>query len=206
MRYERASSLDLRNAVCILLTVLMTLGANGQGLPDGRGALRGTVFTAETGVDCASVPSAKIRIQQVENAATAIDAATNESSRFYAAGLIPGRYRISVEFTGMQAAPVEVAVQPDRTSEIEIELKPAALKEEITVSAQVEMVDATETESKAVLHQSALENVPNLKERLDNLLPLLQGVVRGPDGLINMKGARTRRAGCFSTAPMLPIR
>jgi hypothetical protein len=37
--------------------------------------------------------------------------------------------------------------------------------------------------------------MPTLNERFEDLLPLLPGMVRGPDGLINMKGARSSQNG-----------
>jgi hypothetical protein len=37
--------------------------------------------------------------------------------------------------------------------------------------------------------------MPNVDERFQSLLPLIPGVVRGPNGLINMKGARTSQNG-----------
>jgi hypothetical protein len=40
-------------------------------------------------------------------------------------------------------------------------------------------------------------NAPNKQDRFDALLPLIPGVVRGPDGLIKMKGARTSQGGAL---------
>jgi hypothetical protein len=37
--------------------------------------------------------------------------------------------------------------------------------------------------------------MPNLNKRFEDLLPLIPGVVRGPDGLINTKGARSSQGG-----------
>jgi outer membrane receptor protein involved in Fe transport len=37
--------------------------------------------------------------------------------------------------------------------------------------------------------------VPNLNERFERLLPLIPGVVRGPNGVINMNGARSSQSG-----------
>ena len=43
--------------------------------------------------------------------------------------------------------------------------------------------------------QSTVEKAPNQNERIESLLPLVPGVVRGPDGRINMKGAQSTQAG-----------
>jgi len=47
-----------------------------------------------------------------------------------------------------------------------------------------------DTIGESKIEQEALSNIPLATERFEDALPLLPGVVRGPDGLINMKGAR----------------
>ncbi|KAF0223279.1 MAG: hypothetical protein FD167_4967, partial [bacterium] len=43
--------------------------------------------------------------------------------------------------------------------------------------------------------QKELKNAPLVNERFQDALPLLPGVVRGPDGLLNIKGARSGQSG-----------
>ena len=45
------------------------------------------------------------------------------------------------------------------------------------------------------INQSTVETAPNATEKVESLLPLVPGVVRGPDGRINMKGARSTQGG-----------
>ena len=45
------------------------------------------------------------------------------------------------------------------------------------------------------ISQSVVEKAPNQEEKIENLLPLVPGVVRGPDGRINIKGAQSTQAG-----------
>ena len=51
---------------------------------------------------------------------------------------------------------------------------------------------ATET-----ITQKTIDDAPNVNERFESLLPLVPGVVRGPDGRINMKGARNTQSGAL---------
>lgn len=46
-----------------------------------------------------------------------------------------------------------------------------------------------------MINRSTVLNAPNKYDQFDSLLPLVPGVVRGPDGLINMKGARSSQGG-----------
>ena len=45
------------------------------------------------------------------------------------------------------------------------------------------------------ISQSVVEKAPNQEEKIESLLPLVPGVVRGPDGRINIKGAQATQAG-----------
>jgi len=49
--------------------------------------------------------------------------------------------------------------------------------------------------SRDAVGEKVLNNAPNKDERFDSVLPLIPGVVRGPDGLISMKGARASQGG-----------
>lgn len=150
--------------------------------------LTGAVFTIDDTKERSVVPGAKVVIQPA--AGEAAVASTDEQGRF-TVRLLPGRYRVSVEFPNMEATPVDADVRPGEQTVVDLELRLAAVKQSVTVSAQAEAVDTTDTSSKAVLHESTVVNAPNPNERVESLLPLIPGVVRGPDGLINMKGART---------------
>ena len=46
-----------------------------------------------------------------------------------------------------------------------------------------------------IINSSVVQNAPNSTERFENLLPLVPGVVRGPDGRLNLKGASSTQAG-----------
>jgi len=178
-----------------MLALSLVFSLQGQTLPGRTGSLRGTVFTGEATQERAFVPGVRLKIQSTREGTSAIYVSTDEIGRFSATELAPGPYRITAEFVGLEADPLDISVNPDRLTEVEIELKLANLKETITVSAQAETIDVAETASKAVLQESTLTNAPNINERFDSLLPLLPGVVRGPDGLINMKGARQSQSG-----------
>lgn len=179
----------------VLLPALFLAAALAQTAAAGTaGGLRGSVFTIENDQERAVVPGARIHIQCPTSQAPAIETTTDGVGRFSAAELPPCRYHVTTEFTGMEAAPLDVAVDAEKVAEVEFELKLAAVKDEVTVSAQADTVASEETSSTGVLRQAALERAPNRNETVADVLPLIPGVVRGPDGLINMKGARTSQS------------
>src|SRR5215813_14396129 len=46
----------------------------------------------------------------------------------------------------------------------------------------------------AAFKQDKLQNLPLVNEKFQDALPLVPGVVRGPDGLLNLKGARASQS------------
>ncbi len=190
------STIRLSAALAYLLVVLFsTLLGLGQTPAGSTTAIRGGVFVRESGQARTFLPGVAVYLQCTEFSASQIELITDETGHFWATNLPACRYRITVGFPGMQADPLVVKTELGAVAEVEIELRLAVLKEEVTVSAQSEAVDRSETSSKAVLQEATLENAPKMNERVENVLPLVPGVVRGPDGLINMKGARTSQGG-----------
>ncbi|MGA9508532.1 MAG: TonB-dependent receptor [Candidatus Sulfotelmatobacter sp.] len=74
-------------------------------------------------------------------------------------------------------------------------MKIQAATESTTVTASAEPADIKEPSGTNTVGGSAVRNMPNVDERFQSLLPLIPGVVRGPNGLINMKGARASQNG-----------
>jgi len=167
----------------------------GQTPRESSGGVRGTVYTVGPDRNQAVVPGARVGLQPTGAGGAGIEVTTDALGGFSAADLPPGTYRLTVEFTGLRADPINVLVESGKTVDTSIELKLADVKEEVTVSAQADTVDTTQTSSEASVKEATLKNAPNLTENVQGILPVLPGVVRGPDGLINMKGGRTSQGG-----------
>jgi len=102
-------------------------------------------------------------------------------------------YDIEASAPGLNAA-AAVEVNPGTTSVVPIELGIAAVTDTVTVAAN-DLPAIEESAQKNTISQSTVEKAPNRDENIDSLLPLVPGVVRGPDGRINMKGAQATQAG-----------
>jgi TonB dependent receptor len=88
-----------------------------------------------------------------------------------------------------------VVVQAGSVSEISLEMKLVVLAQSTTVTATHDQADSKESSGTNTVGESAVKNMPNIDEHFQSLLPLVPGVVRGPNGLINMKGAHTSQSG-----------
>jgi hypothetical protein len=109
--------------------------------------------------------------------------------------VIPGAYQIEAKTSGLTGSNA-VTVASGAALDVPVELKVEAVKQSVTVSAKDPAISKGSSDE-TVIDRSAVLNAPNKYERFDALLPLIPGVVRGPDGLVNMKGARSSQGGAL---------
>jgi hypothetical protein len=157
------------------------------------GVVEATVFTTESDGTRSIVPGVTVVIAGPGRSQHAI---TDEQARCRFSGLVPGQYNLEVTAPGMSGSSV-VLVSPNETATVSINLKVAVLKESVTVTADAERAALKEPSQQETIGKSAVVNSPNKDDRIDSVLPLIPGVVRGPDGTINMKGARSSQGGAL---------
>ena len=126
-------------------------------------------------------------------------------------GLKPGKYRVSDYSEGKDLGTVDAAANGvaklmaefkdhlllEVSRDVEIPMAIETVKLSVTVDGNVEQPISAEPEQRTQIERSTILNAPTTDDRADTLLPLIPGVVRGPDGLINMKGARSSQAGAL---------
>jgi hypothetical protein len=76
-----------------------------------------------------------------------------------------------------------------------LELKPKNLASSVTVTA--DPAEAKNPTPGETITDKTLRDAPNVNERFETLLPLVPGVVRGPDGHVNLKGTRNTQSGAL---------
>lgn len=110
-------------------------------------------------------------------------------------GLIAGDYVVTVEFEGFKKYEKTLSIQIEATVEHDILLHPVPLSESVTIKE--DRTDAVKTESTtpSVITTEALRDAPLIDQKFQDALPLLPGVVRGPDGNLNIKGTRPSQSG-----------
>ena len=155
------------------------------------GTIKGKIFVVDRDGSRSYIPDARVQLRS-EAGVELVAAVSDSIGNFLFESLPAARCSVTAEYSGMKASEQWVTVSPGAVVEIEIEMKLEGVKEVVTVSASVPAtIQPSETSSGSQLQESTLANAPNINERFETLLPLLPGVVRGPDGLINMKGGRT---------------
>jgi hypothetical protein len=169
---------------------LLFAGAAGWA-EDKAGSLRGNVVTIESDGSRSMIPAAAVTI---DNSGLSRKTNADEQGSFSFDGLPAGRYQIRANAPGMVGS-ASAEVVPGESATIQIVMEIESLKESVTVNGNVDPVITADPEQETEIKRAAILNAPNRDEHADSLLPLIPGVVRGPDGLINMKGARSSQSG-----------
>jgi outer membrane receptor for ferrienterochelin and colicin len=159
--------------------------------PDTMGQIQGTVFVQDSqGQSC--IPNAKVILQ----ASVVMETKTDQSGKFEFRDVPPGTYIIRAEAPGLVATQ-EVTIEVAKVAQFSLELRPTTVQDSVTVTAAASDSPATSPSPSGTVTASTLQNAPNIDDRAESILPTLPGVVRGPDGRINMKGARSTQSGAL---------
>jgi hypothetical protein len=191
----KRSRRSTREKIALLLVFLVSafclFPANAQRqLSEGATAkVTGTVFVRDAAGNRSVVPGAKVRL----NGPAIFETEADENGDYSVASVQPGTYTIEglSQDLGTRCT---VQVQSGEV-QVPLELKPLEVSTSVVVKA-----DPTETQNPApseTISDETLRDAFNVNERFESALPLVPGVVRGPDGHINLKGARSTQSGAL---------
>jgi hypothetical protein len=190
----------LANAACIrkiTFLLIFQFAAVLQFAPILRGAqgsrslarVTGTVFLEDAAYGRSVVASAKVTL----GGPAAFETETDEDGNFSLTEVPSGNYKVQARAPGLSISQ-NVRVQ---ASDIHLllRLKPTEVTSTVVVKA-----DASEGKGPApseTITANTLRDAPNTNERFESALPLIPGVVRGPDGHVNLKGGRNTQSGAL---------
>jgi hypothetical protein len=180
----------MRTWIGIALTMLLFLRlVFAQGSSPTVGSITGDVFTKGTNGEPAVLPGARI----VLHGPITKEAKSDAQGAFAIDGLPPGTYQIEANALGLSGG-LAVEVTAGTSSTAPLEMNVTTVSNSVNVTATAALI-ADESAQHNTISQSVVERAPNQDEKIESLLPLVPGVVRGPDGRINMKGAQATQAG-----------
>ncbi len=176
-------------AILIVMYLIFPLRVWGQASAK-QGTIEGTVFVSESGTP-SMVPGAKV----VLKGATTRETESDAEGKYSFSAVNAGAYTIEADFPGMHAEQA-VTMGSGAHLNVGVELKLAAVATSVTVTSGSPNEMETST-TNVTISEKTVEDAPNANERFESLLPLVPGVVRGPDGRINLKGARASQSGAL---------
>ena len=110
--------------------------------------------------------------------------------------LLPGDYMLEATVQGFKTASKAITIRAGETSVENLKLEVADVTATVTVTSATSLggVQTNETAPATTIKQNDLQTLPLPNEQLLDALPLVPGVVRGPDGQLNMNGARASQS------------
>jgi hypothetical protein len=163
--------------------------AHGMQLGTRSVRIEGTVFVQDSKGNRSSVADATVKLDGL----AALETETDEKGEYVFADVAPGTYEVTASAPGLEVRQtLQVGGGDIRLS---LELKPVEITS--TVVVKDEGADRRDPAPSEIVSETTLRNAPNVDERFESSLPLIPGVVRGPDGHINLKGARSTQSGAL---------
>lgn len=183
------SNFSLRMSACAL-ALLMCWFAFGTGQAAAQSqASSGQVAGSVQDTNGASIPNATVKVVNKE---TGFERAvtTSEDGLYSFVSLPPGKYAVSAQSGGFAEVTIpEVEVQVGRTTDANITLGAGGVQEVVNVTA--EGIQATRSESDAVLNQTAIETLPINGRRFQDFVTLTPTAQVDPQrGQISLSGQK----------------
>ncbi len=176
----------------LVMAVVVCLHATAQNSP-ATGTIQGKLIVVDSGGQSV-VTGAKVILRSDTSFDTNV---SDHAGNFTFSEVAPGNYVIETDHLGLHAEQA-IIVSPGGVVQVALELKVQEVKTSVTVSASgatVETPSSSTPSAGGLISERTVNNAPNIDERFETLLPLVPGVVRGPDGRINMKGTRQNQSG-----------
>ena len=157
--------------------------------PAATGRVEGAVFVGVSSGH-AFAAGATVRL----SGPVVLETETDEHGNYTFAAVASGTYRIEAFLSGLEGAQT-ISVEAGKFIRAELQLKPADVKSSVTVTATAP--ETTDPAPSETISEKTLRDAPNVNERFESSLPLVPGVLRGPDGHINLKGTRNTQGGAL---------
>ena len=172
----------IRGVTLFALLLFAATAAFGQGT---TGNLVGAVTTEGNGLPGVTVTIASPALQGTRTAITA------EGGGYSFPGLPPGDYTVTYELSGMQTVTKKLRVNLAQTSRSDVELRPSALSEAITVTAAAPAALET-TEVSTNFRSETIAELPTLQRNIATAALIAPGVNdAGPNKQIVISGAQS---------------
>ncbi len=178
----------------LFLIVIFSGITSAQPAPLATGTLRGAVATLAPDGQSYSVPGASLKLKA---STQSLDAVSDDEGNYQFTNLSPGDYTLEATVQGFKTTSKAITIRAGETAVENIKLEVADVTATVTVTSSNsgQGVQTSETAPAPTIKQADLQALPLPNEQLLDALPLVPGVIRGPDGQIAMNGARPSQSG-----------
>ena len=186
--HQRTLLEAFKKIALVLLAVCFGSVAKSQPSNPETVTVQGTVFVRDSAGKQSVVPGATVRL----TGSTSVETRTDQNGEYEIEEVPSGTYTIEAETTGFDA--VEAIRVDANELRLDLELKPLEVRTSVVVTADQASKSPAPSET---ISDKTLREAPNVNERFEGSLPLIPGVVRGPDGHVNLKGTRNTQSGAL---------
>jgi hypothetical protein len=176
-----------------LFTMLATSSATGQASP--YATLRGEVVTTGPGGIEVALPGASLRLVPSSSEQVSINFVADDVGRFLLSNAPAGSFTFEVRLDGFVTLSKQIQITNGSVFEEKVYLEIDAVSASVTIDSDDNEIRTTESTVGTTLKSRDLQNTPLFEEKFQEALPLVPGVVRGPDGSINIKGTAASQSG-----------
>jgi hypothetical protein len=156
--------------------------------------VNGIIFTAGPGQVKTVWPNARVTLKSVSSRYE-VSTVSDQLGEYVFMGILPGEYEVSVTLAGFRTVAKQITLKAGGILQADFQLMPEKPGTTVEVTAETNDVNLTSSSGGApALTASVLKSAVRLSEDFQEALPLLPGVVRGPDGLLRIKGGRTNQS------------
>jgi hypothetical protein len=168
--------------------ILLILLENILSIASETGIINGIVSDSEK----IGLPGVQLILENQSNNTIKIEQYSDASGNFSFKNITPGIYKLTANMMGFETATVNnIVVKANQTTVLSITMQYSfSSQESITVLAERPILNPKAASIAQEITQEDFSNAPLQAKRFQEVLPLIPTVVRGPDGLINMNGAR----------------
>jgi outer membrane receptor protein involved in Fe transport len=171
--------------------LLMALVENAAGKSS---SISGVIYTLGANRVQTLWPNARVTLKNVATGAE-VSTVSSDLGAYRFVGLLYGEYDITVALAGFDPLTKRITIQSAEPTTVDFHLTLKGQTQSITVTGDAAVIDLTSSSGGApTLTAATLKSVVELNQDFQDALPLLPGVLRGPDGLIRIKGGRTNQA------------
>jgi len=158
------------------------------------GELSGEVSTLGPDGNPSNLPGATLVLRNKSNPPEKITTVSDLTGAYRIQGLKPGNYILKVSLSGFLTIEKTVVIASGQKLSKNIVLELDGISASVDVDIDNTEIDTTETTVSETIKQKSLQVTPLKSEKFEDALPLVPGVIRGPDGLINIKGASSSQS------------
>jgi hypothetical protein len=177
--------------VSVLAILIFTGFANAQNAQSETGTVRGAVATRAPDGQSYNIPGASLKLIRGTQVA---ETSANDAGEYEFTKLSPGEYTLEATAEGFKTSSKMIAIRAGETLVDNIGLEVANVTASVSVTSLAENVQTTDAAPASTVKHDTLKTLPLRTEQLVDALPLVPGVVRGPDGQMDVKGARSSQS------------